>query len=167
MTEAPTAVAVPALEAAVRAALAGVPDPELPMVSLVDLGLIGRVEADAAWISVELLPTFIGCHAIDAMKGAIVDRLAGMADRIDVEVSFREPWTSERITPDGRRRLQQSGVAPPPSGGPQLITLDAPVACPWCGSRRTTLESAFGPTLCRTIRHCADCRQPFEAFKAV
>ncbi|MGH2407579.1 MAG: 1,2-phenylacetyl-CoA epoxidase subunit PaaD [Candidatus Limnocylindrales bacterium] len=164
MTLAPAA---PTLEAAVRAALADVPDPELPMVSLVDLGLIGRVEADPSRISVELLPTFIGCHAIEAMQGAIAERLAGMASEIDVQVSFREPWTSERITPDGRRRLQESGVAPPPSGGPQLITLEAPVACPWCGSKRTTLESAFGPTLCRSIRHCAACRQPFEAFKAV
>lgn len=159
--------AAPSLESVVRAALAGVPDPELPMVSLVDLGLIGRVETGAGRISVELLPTFIGCHAIEAMRAAIAERLAGMAKEVVVEVSFREPWTSERITPEGRRRLRESGVAPPPAGGPQLITLDAPVACPYCGSRRTTLESAFGPTLCRTIRHCSACRQPFEAFKAV
>ncbi|MFI5254017.1 MAG: 1,2-phenylacetyl-CoA epoxidase subunit PaaD [Candidatus Limnocylindrales bacterium] len=162
-----SAAATPTLEAAVRAALAEVPDPELPMVSLIDLGLIGRVEADGERISVELLPTYIGCHAIEAMQAAIVERLAGMAASVDCEVSFREPWTSERITLDGRRRLRQSGVAPPAHGGPQLIALEAPVACPYCGSRHTTLESAFGPTLCRTIRHCADCRQPFEAFKAV
>lgn len=162
-----SATAAPSLEAAVLAALAEVPDPELPMVSLVDLGLIGRVEASPERIAVELLPTYIGCHAIEAMQSAIAARLAGMAATIDVNVSFREPWTSERITPDGRRRLRESGVAPPPSGEHQLITLDAPVACPYCGSRRTTLESAFGPTVCRTIRHCADCRQPFEAFKAV
>jgi len=159
--------AAPSLEAAVRAVLAEVPDPELPMVSLVDLGLIGRVEAAPGRITVELLPTYIGCHAIEAMLGAIAARLAGMADEIDVEVSFREPWTSERITPDGRRRLRESGVAPPSHLGPQLLALVAPVACPYCGSRRTTLESAFGPTLCRTIRHCAACKQPFEAFKAV
>jgi ring-1,2-phenylacetyl-CoA epoxidase subunit PaaD len=155
------------LEEAVRAALAELPDPELPMVSMVDLGLIGRVEAGSARVHVELLPTYIGCHAIEAMRGAIAERLAGMATIIEVEVSFREPWTTERITPQGRRRLTESGVAPPPRGGPQLIVLDAPVACPYCGSLRTTLESAFGPTLCRTIRHCAACRQPFEAFKPV
>jgi ring-1,2-phenylacetyl-CoA epoxidase subunit PaaD len=153
------------LEDAVRVALAELPDPELPMVSLVDLGLIGRVDASAERIAVELLPTYIGCHAMEAMRDAIAERLAGMAATIEVEISFREPWTSERITPDGRRRLRESGVAPPPGGGPQLIALDAPVACPYCGSLRTTLESAFGPTLCRTIRHCAACRQPFEAFK--
>jgi len=155
------------LEDAIRAALAEVPDPELPMVSLVDLGLIGQVEAGPERIHVELLPTYIGCHAIEAMRGAIVERLAGMAATVEVEVSYREPWTTARITPEGRRRLRESGVAPPPGGGPQLITLEAPVACPYCGSHRTTLESAFGPTLCRTIRHCAECRQPFEAFKAV
>jgi len=158
-------VAAVTLESAIRAALADVPDPELPMVSLVDLGVIGRVEASAERIAVELLPTYIGCHAIETMRGAIADRLAGMAANIVVEVSFSEPWTTERITHQGRRRLTESGVAPPPDGRPLLITLDAPVACPYCASRRTTLESAFGPTLCRTIRHCGACRQPFEAFK--
>jgi ring-1,2-phenylacetyl-CoA epoxidase subunit PaaD len=157
--------ATPTVEEAVRAALAELPDPELPMVSMVDLGLIGRVEAGPERIHVELLPTYIGCHAIEAMRGAIAERLAGMATTVEVEVSFREPWTTERITPQGRRRLTESGVAPPPSAGPKLIVLDEPVACPYCGSLRTTLESAFGPTLCRTIRHCTACRQPFEAFK--
>jgi ring-1,2-phenylacetyl-CoA epoxidase subunit PaaD len=167
MVTASAAAPAVTLESAVRAALAEVPDPELPMVSLVDLGLIGRIEASPERIALELLPTYVGCHAIEAMRFAIAERLAGMAASIVVEVSFREPWTSARITPDGRRHLRESGVAPPPSGGPQLISLDAPVACPYCGSRRTTLESAFGPTLCRSIRHCPDCRQPFEAFKPI
>jgi ring-1,2-phenylacetyl-CoA epoxidase subunit PaaD len=155
-----------ALEAAVRAALAQVPDPDLPMVSVVDLGLIGDVSATAERIRVELLPTFVGCHAIEAMRAAIAERLAGLAPRVEVEVSFREPWTSERITPEGRRRLRESGVAPP-TAGPQLIPVEVPVPCPYCGSRRTTLENVFGPTLCRAIHHCAACRQPFEAFKPV
>lgn len=155
------------LESVVRAALAEIPDPELPMVSVVDLGLIGEVSATAERIHVELLPTFVGCHAIEAMRAAIAGRLAGLAPRVEVEVSFREPWTSERITPEGRRRLRESGVAPPSAGGPQLVTLAAPVPCPFCGSHRTTLENVFGPTLCRSIHHCTACRQPFEAFKAV
>lgn len=157
----------PPLESAVRAVLAQVPDPELPMVSVVDLGLIGEVSATPERILVELLPTFVGCHAIEAMRAAIADRLAGLAPLVEVEVSFREPWTSDRITPEGRRRLRKSGVAPPLPGGGRLVTLTAPVRCPYCGSGRTALESAFGPTLCRAIRHCAECRQPFEAFKAV
>lgn len=150
-----------------RAALAQVPDPELPMVSVVDLGLIGDVSATPERIHVELLPTFVGCPAIEAMRAAIAERLAGLAPSVEVEVSFRVPWTSERITRKGRRLLRESGVAPPPAAGPQLITLAAPVPCPYCGSRRTTLDNVFGPTLCRAIHHCAACRQPFEAFKPV
>lgn len=155
------------LEARIWSALAEVPDPELPLVSVVDLGLIGRVSADPARIHVELLPTFVGCHALEVMQAAIADRLAGLATVVEVEAVFDPPWTSDRITPEGRRRLRTMGVAPPGAGGASLISLDAPVACPHCGSSRTRLENAFGPTQCRTIRYCPDCRQPFEAFKPV
>ena len=83
-------------------------------------------------------------------------------------VVFDPPWTTERISPLGRRRLADSGFAPPVSGGAGLpVVLDVPVPCPWCGSRRTVLENAFGPTACRAIRYCTDCRQPFEQFKQV
>ncbi|HEY8199452.1 MAG TPA: 1,2-phenylacetyl-CoA epoxidase subunit PaaD [Candidatus Limnocylindrales bacterium] len=155
------------LEGRVWAALAEVPDPELPLVSVVDLGLIGRVSADPARIHVELLPTFVGCHALEVIQVAIADRLAGLAPVVEVEAVFDPPWTSDRITAEGRQRLRTMGVAPPGSGGASLISLDAPVTCPHCGSSRTRLENAFGPTQCRTIRYCPDCRQPFEAFKPV
>ena len=159
-----------ALEGRVWSALAMVPDPELPLVSVVDLGLIGRVEIDAARIHVELLPTFVGCHALEAMRAAIADRLAGLAPQVEVMPVFDPPWTSDRITAEGRRRLAAMGVAPPWAGdaaGLPVITLDAPVTCPLCGSTRTRLENAFGPTQCRTIRYCLACRNPFEAFKSV
>jgi ring-1,2-phenylacetyl-CoA epoxidase subunit PaaD len=155
------------LEARVWAALAEVPDPELPLVSVVDLGLIGRVAASPARVRVELLPTFVGCHALEVMRAAIADRLAGLAAVVEVQAVFDPPWTSDRITAEGRRRLRTMGVAPPGAGGATLISLDATVACPHCGSSRTRLENAFGPTQCRTIRYCPDCRQPFEAFKPV
>ena len=156
-----------ALEARVWSALAEVPDPELPLVSVVDLGLIGRVSVSRERIDVELLPTFVGCHALEVMQAAITERLAELAAVIDVHPVFDPPWTSDRITPEGRRRLTTMGVAPPGTGGASLISLDAPVACPHCGSSRTRLENAFGPTQCRTIRYCAACRQPFEAFKPI
>jgi ring-1,2-phenylacetyl-CoA epoxidase subunit PaaD len=136
------------------------------LVSVVDLGLIGRVGASPERIHVELLPTFVGCHAVEVMRLAIADRLAGMAPTVEVEPVLDPPWTSERITAEGRRRLIEMGVAPP-GDGPTLINLDGPVVCPYCGSSRTRLENAFGPTQCRTIRYCADCRNPFEAFKSV
>ena len=86
----------------------------------------------------------------------------------DVRLVFDPPWTSDRITDEGRARLAEAGIAPPGSTTVEgLIALDAPVPCPFCGSRRTRLENLFGPTLCRAIYHCADCRQPFEALKTL
>jgi ring-1,2-phenylacetyl-CoA epoxidase subunit PaaD len=161
------------LEARVWAALAEVPDPEIPAISVVDLGVIRSVEATPASITVELLPTFVGCPAIEAMRQAIGERLAGLAGEVRVELSFGEPWTSDRISTAGRARLRQSGFAPPlpeqevRTSPRQLIPLMPAAECPYCGSRRTVLENAFGPTLCRAIHYCTDCRQPFEQFKTV
>ena len=161
-------------ETAVRAALAEVMDPELPMLSVVDLGLIHRVEVtpDAGPIRVEILPTFVGCPALELIKSSIADRLAAFGRPAEVSATFEVPWTSERITEAGRAALLTAGIAPPGAdsagtapGG--LIDLEPRVPCPHCGSRRTVLENLFGPTQCRTIRYCADCRQPFEAIKPV
>ncbi len=153
-------------------ALAEIPDPEIPAISLVDLGVIGEVRIGPELVHVELLPTFVGCPAIDVMRQRIGERLVelGIAERVEVEVSFATPWTSERISEAGRERLRLSGFAPPVmtagDGLDELAVL--PIAeCPYCGSRSTTLENPFGPTLCRAIYHCAECRQPFEQFKRV
>jgi len=168
----------PSREAVVWAALAQIPDPEIPAISLVDLGVIrgfsfGGLPGGRERLTVELLPTFVGCPAIEVMRQRIGERLAelGVAEEVVVDLSFAEPWTSDRITPTGREALRSSGFAPPMPigsafGGPSLTVL--PIAtCPYCASRNTTLENPFGPTLCRAIYHCADCRQPFEAFKPV
>jgi ring-1,2-phenylacetyl-CoA epoxidase subunit PaaD len=162
-------------EAAVRAALDEVADPEIPSVSVVELGMIGRIETTAAAIEVELLPTFVGCPALEVIREAIRERLASDGREVRVEVSFATPWSSDRISPAGHEKLRRSGFAPPPPSAPgralpvlELTALDAEVVpCPFCGSTRTTLESPFGPTQCRSIRHCDACRQPFEAFKSV
>lgn len=151
-------IAVRPLESAVWAALEDVHDPEIPTVSVVDLGVVGRVQTSSGRVEVELLPTFIGCPAIEIMRSSVEDRLREFADEVHVQVSFRQPWTTDRITPLGREQLRLSGFGPP--------TEDV-VECPFCGSRNTTLENAFGPTLCRSIYHCADCRQPFEQFKLI
>jgi ring-1,2-phenylacetyl-CoA epoxidase subunit PaaD len=152
--------------------LSGIADPEIPAISLVDLGVIGSVDVDPARIRVELLPTFIGCPAIGVMQERITDALTALnlAPRVEVEVTFDPPWTSERITPHGRERLRLSGFAPPVLavvGDLDELTVLTIAECPYCGSRNTTMENPFGPTLCRAIFHCADCRQPFEQFKRV
>ncbi len=149
-------------------------DPEIPAISVVDLGVIGDVRFEDERLTVDLLPTFIGCPAIGVMRDQIVERLTELrlADEVSVNVSFDPPWTSDRITERGRQRLRASGFAPPATSGQELIGLDElavlPIAeCPYCGSRNTSLDNPFGPTLCRAIYHCADCRQPFEQFKRI
>ena len=157
-------------EGTVRAALADVADPEIPAVSIVDLGMVEEVRVAADEIHVVLLPTFVGCPALDLIRSAVEARLRAFDRPVDVRFEFRVPWTSDRITPEGRERLRVSGFAPPAAVRdevPILVQLSAPVSCPNCGSKRTVLESAFGPTQCRAIYHCAACRQPFEAFKPV
>ena len=157
----------PALAERAWAALADVADPEIPGVSVVDLGIIRSVEASPERIRVEMLPTFVGCPAVEVMREAIRERLAGLADRVEVDVSFADPWTTERITPQGRQKLRESGFAPPMPNAANLVPLLPAARCPYCESRRTVLENAFGPTLCRAIYYCTDCRQPFEQFKTV
>ena len=162
-------------ETDVWAALAEVPDPEIPVVSVVDLGLVHTVELDGERLRVELLPTFVGCPALEVIRASVAERLAGMAPRVEVEMTFAVPWTSDRITADGRRKLRETGFAPPgpaaagAEGRPLFATIGVrpSATCPWCGSADTTLENLFGPTLCRTVFWCNRCRQPFEQFKAV
>jgi ring-1,2-phenylacetyl-CoA epoxidase subunit PaaD len=158
-------------EAAVRTALGEVTDPEIPVVSIVDLGVVREVRVDGDRIRVELLPTFVGCPAVEMMRAAVADRLHALAPSaaVEVAVSFAEPWTSDRITPAGRDALRASGFGPPlpAARGDAPIPLSVAVPCPYCGSRRTILDNVFGPTPCRSIRYCTDCRQPFEQFKTV
>lgn len=145
--------------AAVVATLAAIPDPELPVASLVDLGIVHRVEVHADRLRVEILPTFVGCPALDLMQDAIRDGLAGFGRPVDVVPTFAVPWTTDRITPAGRAALGRAGIAVPDAG--------AAPCCPWCASDRVAMDSAFGPTQCRSLWYCRACRQPFEAMKPV
>jgi ring-1,2-phenylacetyl-CoA epoxidase subunit PaaD len=154
-------------EQAIWQALREVPDPEIPTVNLVDLGVILRVEldAEARRVRVLLLPTFSGCPAIEIMRDLIRERVARLGLEVHVDVTREIRWSSDRITEAGRACLTRAGVAPPAPANSALIPLIEPAKCPYCGSHHTTLESAFGPTLCRAIAYCRDCKQPFEQFK--
>jgi ring-1,2-phenylacetyl-CoA epoxidase subunit PaaD len=146
-------------EDAVRDILRGVADPEIPSISIVDLGMVERIEVGPDRIEVELLPTFVGCPAQDLIRSGVIDALAPLGRPAVVGFSFRRPWTSDRITELGRERLAASGFAPPAE--------PADVRCPYCQSGRVAMDSAFGSTQCRSLFYCRDCRQPFEAFKPV
>lgn len=143
----------------VLAVLALIPDPELPIVSIVDLGMIHRVGISNGGIHVSILPTFVGCPALDVIRTAIIDGLSGFRLPVTVETSFAVPWTSDRISPTGRSALAGVGIAPP--------TAPEDVRCPWCASAAVVMDSAFGPTQCRSLFYCRACRQPFEALKQV
>ncbi len=149
-------------------ALATVNDPEIPILSVIDLGIIDSVDVDQTRARVRMLPTFVGCPAIDLIREQITAavREAGF-DQVEVEVSFDPPWTSDRITPDGLRKLREFGVAPPGqcTHGPAVESNFHQVPCPRCGKRDTALESLFGPTLCRAIHYCNTCHESFEHFK--
>jgi ring-1,2-phenylacetyl-CoA epoxidase subunit PaaD len=144
----------------VRSILATVSDPEIPTVSNVDLGLVHDVRVDAGdGISVELLPTFVACPALEVIRSTVTEALAELDRPVDVSFTYAVPWTTERLTPAGRAGLARAGIAPPAAA--------EDVRCPFCSSASVAMDSAFGPTLCRSLFYCRDCRQPFEAFKPI
>lgn len=167
----------PALDRdAVRAAVTGVPDPELPPVTVGMLGMLHELEVDDGHVTVTLLPTFAGCPATEMIERDVRDALAQIPGVDDVTIRFvyDPPWTSDRISDEGHDRLREFGIAPPvgaidtpdiPDAVRQLPVAEPVTPCPYCASTDTTRESGFGPTPCRAIHYCNGCRQPFEAFK--
>jgi len=144
-----------------------VKDPEIPVLSLVDLGVINSVVIKVEAVQIEMTPTFVGCPALDMMKLEIVEVLKknGIAD-VEITVSFREPWSSDKISEKGKAALKNFGLAPPPARQlfVDLEVLDHAV-CPRCNGINTELKNPFGPTLCRSIYYCNHCHEAFEQFK--
>jgi ring-1,2-phenylacetyl-CoA epoxidase subunit PaaD len=155
----------------VLSALSELEDPEIPVISLVDLGVIRRVEVEGEHVHVEFTPTFLGCPALEVMRAQMTEKIAELGGEAEVEVVTDDSWSTDRITPAGREKLRAAGFAPPAPrepGAPKLVQLQSGVfRCPYCGSTETRLENIFGPTPCRSIRYCTTCRQPFEQFKTI
>jgi len=152
-------------EAQVWEALEAIPDPEIPVVSLVDLGVIRSVDVERGHVHVELTPTFLGCPALEFMKRALEEAVAGLGAEPVIDVVHDDSWSTDKITPAGREKLRAAGFAPPAA---RLVQLQPQVhRCPYCGSTDTRLENLFGPTPCRSLRYCDSCRQPFEQFKTI
>jgi ring-1,2-phenylacetyl-CoA epoxidase subunit PaaD len=152
-------------------ALAEIPDPEIPVISLVDLGVVRDVTVEGDRVRVEFTPTFLGCPALEVMRDAMAEKVRELGGNPDVAVITDDSWSTDRITPAGREKLRASGFAPPAprgAGAPTLVQMQsAAFRCPYCGSTDTRLENIFGPTPCRSIRYCSSCKQPFEQFKTI
>jgi ring-1,2-phenylacetyl-CoA epoxidase subunit PaaD len=157
--------------AEVWSALEEIPDPEIPVISIVDLGVVRDVSVDGGRVHVGLTPTFMGCPALDAMRRSMEERIAELGAEPDVEVVLDDSWSTDRISAEGRAKLAAAGFAPPTPRGtsaPTLVQLERGLhRCPWCGSTDTRLDNIFGPTPCRSLRYCNACRQPFEQFKTL
>jgi ring-1,2-phenylacetyl-CoA epoxidase subunit PaaD len=152
-------------------ALAEIPDPEIPVISLVDLGVVRDVAVEGRRVRIEFTPTFLGCPALEVMQRAMTEQVEGLGAEADVRVVVDDSWSTDRITEAGRTKLREAGLAPPAPRAvdpPTLLQLErGAFRCPWCGSTETRLENLFGPTPCRSLRYCTSCRQPFEQFKTI
>lgn len=154
-------------DAAVWGALQAVKDPELPAVSLVELGVARAVVVDGSSVRVDLTPTFAGCPAFEVMRAEVEQRVRALgATAVEVRRVLAPAWSSDDVTPEGRRKLHAFGLAlPRRHGGLLEIALEAPARCPRCASFDTELRNAFGSTLCREIHTCRACHETFERFK--
>ncbi|QPA33177.1 phenylacetate-CoA oxygenase subunit PaaJ [Anoxybacillus caldiproteolyticus] len=151
----------------IRERLDFVKDPEIDSVSVLDLGMVEDVQMNSGEVVVKLLPTFIGCPALDIIRQRVESALLELdgIEQVTVKFIHDPPWTSDRITAKGREKLKEFGIAPPPKQmGPNG---EWHVECPYCGSVYTTIENVFGPTACRSIFYCKQCKNPFEALKPI
>lgn len=152
-------------------AAAQVPDPELPVLSIEDLGILRDVTVDdRGRVHVQITPTYSGCPAMETIRTDLVEALTAAGFwHVDVEFVLSPAWTTDWMTEDARARLAAYGIAPPgptaPTSGPVPLTLG--VRCPQCGSLDTRESSRFGSTSCKALWVCRACREPFDHFKAI
>lgn len=143
-------------------------DPELPHVTIGDLGIVRSVEIDGETVVVELTPTYTGCPATEQIRDDVEATIRDAGFEADVRMVMSPAWSTDWITERGHERLRAAGITPPPPAETaDLTAVDLPVACPRCGSRRTRLISQFGGTACKSSHTCTACAEPFEAFKAL
>jgi ring-1,2-phenylacetyl-CoA epoxidase subunit PaaD len=158
------------------AVVGSVVDPELPMLTLTELGVVRDVRQDGDAVTVTVTPTYSGCPAMEAIRSDIRAALANAGyARVDVRTVLAPAWTTDWISESGRRKLAEAGIAPPGpaprrAAGPVPLSLTARpvvVACPRCGHPETEVLAAFGVTACRELRRCPSCREPFERVKEI
>ncbi len=165
------------VDAPVAEAISRIPDPEVPVISIEDLGILRHLDVDetARQVAVTITPTYSGCPAMEAIEKAIVEIAARHGYAANVRLRLSPAWTTDWISEEGRKALQEYGIAPPQragadarSGGRVAVTLQRRrVACPQCGSTDTEELARFGSTACKALRRCLSCREPFDEFKAI
>jgi ring-1,2-phenylacetyl-CoA epoxidase subunit PaaD len=150
-------------------ALERVKDPEIPVLSLVDMAMISKVELNNDKCVIYFTPTFVGCPALDMMKRDIKTEVELLGIATEVVVDMNTTWSSDKMSAEAKTKLEKFGIAPPVTIDDSELTQEAldRVRCPHCHSTDTTLRSAFGSTLCRAIRFCFACKQGFEQFKPI
>jgi len=154
-------------QTAVLSWLEDVKDPEIPVLSLVDLGVVTSIEIMSGRVVVEITPTFTGCPALEMMKADIITVLTARGIQSpEVRVNMKQPWTSDKISEKGRAALKKFGLSPPPPAAlfTELDVLDR-AECPRCGGSDTEMRNLFGSTLCRSTHYCNNCKEAFEQFK--
>ena len=150
-------------------ALHDVKDPEIPVVSVVEMGIVRDVWVEGGRVTVAMTPTFAGCPALHVIREEIARRVRALgASEVEVQTVLTPPWTSDWITDEARAKLKAFGLSPPARhGGDVALILFDHASCPRCGSDDTSLRNSFGSTLCRTIYTCNTCKETFEQFKAL
>lgn len=149
-------------------ALEDVKDPELPMISVVEMGIVRQVQLLDGAVLVQMTPTFSGCPALDVMRQEMETRIRQLGyTAVTIQTTLHPPWSSDWITDSARAKLKQLGIAPPVKhgGNPFNVAFLDTAQCPRCGSANSILKNAFGPTLCKSIWYCLECQDAFEQFK--
>ena len=153
--------------AAVREVLASVHDPEIPVVTIEDLGILRDVHVDGSHVVVTVTPTYSGCPAMDEIRADILSALSAAGfDDAEVRTELAPAWTTDWMSEDGKRKLREFGIAPPGPRSPVLLQIRPRVACPQCGSSDTEEMTRFASTSCKSMWRCLSCREPFDHFKA-
>ena len=150
-------------------ALQEVMDPEIPVLSVLDLGIIGDITVEGEFVKVKMMPTFTACPAIKLMQHQVREKILSLGfERVEVEIDHSIPWTSDRMSEGAKKKLEKFGLGSTKfHGGNFSLEEISHAACPHCGSENTTMNSLFGSTLCRSMHYCFDCRQGFERFKPI
>jgi ring-1,2-phenylacetyl-CoA epoxidase subunit PaaD len=155
-------------EQAIWRELEKITDPEIPVLSLVDMKIIRQVTIQEGVVSVLISPTFVGCPALEHIKNEIRTRLTDLGcTTVDIQTTFSPPWSTDMLDESVREKLRAFGIAPPAQTSDIPTTFTIPTACPFCGSLHTHMENEFGATLCKQIFYCDNCRQSFERFKTI